>query len=231
MKNFIRKIIKKQINILFENSLEELNSGLTRDQKQIDMARRLMGDDSIIVLNKLDFGEELTFSEMEEARDKYLADYIFAKAKLNGKRKVVNPINLEDLEAIFNVKGNVLDGYMNILVNKFSNVEQISDLERSALLNIGGVDTPTNASNEIAKKYIIKMLLNLDVPQAGDNKWTRNDSIEAHKAYQIAMTDEEFRNIVEKVLQRSGKQNSRLYRKLKKLSIPPVPEKPLEEIN
>ncbi len=215
IRNIIRQKIRKQINILFENiSINEVDPNLTHDAKQMSMARKMMGDDSIIVLNKLQFGEKLTRSEQNEARDKYLGEYILAKAKLSGTRKLINPINTRDLEEIFDRDGHILDAYLKELVNVNSSVEQISDLERSALLNISDIDTPFNASDSIAKKYIIKMLVNLDIPQSGDNKWTTSDSIEANKAYQIALTDNEFRGILEKVLSQKGKKNTRLYRKL-----------------
>ena len=205
----------------------ELDHNLISDPKQISMAKKIMGDNSIIVLNKLQLGEELTLKEMEEARDKYLTDYIFTKAKLNKEKRILNPINLEDLEAIFDIGGYILNGYLTILVNKYSNVNQISTLERTFLLNTGGLDTPINANNNIAKKYIIKMLLNLDVPQGGDNKWTTEDSIEAIKAYQIALTDNEFRELLWKILSQKGKQNSKLYKKLEKNTLK-EPNKELE---
>jgi len=216
----IRKIIREQINTLFE-----INAGISSDTRQIAMARKLMGDDSIIVLNKLKFGEELSMAEESEARDKYFTDYIITKTRLGKSLKRINPINLYDLEALFERGGYVFNSYLSALVERYSNVEQISNLERNSLLNTGKLYTPENANDNIAKKYIIKMFVNLDVPQADDNKWTQDDSMEASKAYQIALSDGEFRNILEQVLYRKGMQNSRLYKKLKSISdeIPATP--------
>lgn len=217
MNNIIRKLIKEQIDEIFKSSLEELDANITRDPKQIAMARNIMGDDSIVVLNKLNFGEELSFDEQDEARENYLTDYIISKAKLSGEKRMTNPINVEDLESIFSKGGGLLDLYLNELINKFSNVEQISNLERESLLNTGSLDTAYNSSDNIAKKYIIKMLVNLDIPQAGDNKWTNSDSIEVLKAYQMALKDDDFKDALEKILWTKGKQNSKLYKKLRSI--------------
>lgn len=196
-------------------NVKENVADMFRDPRQIAMARKLMGDDSIIVLNKLDLGEELTFREEDEAREKYFTDYFLKKASLSKGKQKINPINTLDLEYLFEKGDVLLNQYLNILIEKYSNVEQVPPLERASLLNDKSKNIPFNSSNEIAKKYLIKMFLNINVPQAGDNKWTFEDCIEAQKAYQIAMTDDAFMDKLEKILAQKGKKNSNLYKKLK----------------
>lgn len=196
-------------------NVKENVADMFRDPRQIAMARKLMGDDSIIVLNKLDLGEELTFREEDEAREKYFTDYFLKKASLSKGKQKINPINTLDLEYLFEKGDVLLNQYLNILIEKYSNVEQVPPLERASLLNDKSKNIPFNSSNEIAKKYLIKMFLNINVPQVGDNKWTFEDCIEVKKAYQIAMTDDAFMDKLGKILEQKGKKNSNLYKKLK----------------
>jgi len=192
--------------------LNELNFGVIKEPQQISMARNIMGDNSIVVLNKIAFGEELSMDEMDEARDKYLADYIFAKANLSGKGRKENPINLGDLEAMFNAHEHILNKYLSMLIDRYSHVEQIPELERNSLLNTGDVDTPDNANDEIAKKYLIKAFSNITVPLAGENKWTTEYNREAIKAYRISLIDKDFAETLMEILKGTGRSNTHFYK-------------------
>lgn len=192
--------------------LNELNSSLISDPKQIAMARKLTGDNFIIILNKLNWGVELTLDEMDEAREKYLSDYIFEKAKLSKEKRKANPINLQDLEAMFDAPEHILNTYLSILINRYSHVEQIPELERKSLLNSDDLDTAENANDEIAKKYLIKVFSNITVPLAGDNKWTRDYSDEAVKAYRIAFGDNKFAEKLMDILKATGRGNTYFFK-------------------
>jgi hypothetical protein len=209
----LRKIVKDYIGSL----ISEIDASTLYGANQTELGKRIMGDNSIVIINKIKLGEKLTTEEMSEAREKYLNEYISAKVGSDNYQKKTNPINAQDLEAIFEKNEFVLDNYLKSLVNKYSNVEQISDLERASLLNLDMYQIPYGSNNNIAKKYIIKMLYNIDVPQKNDNKWIKNDSAEIWKAYNISMSDEKFRDDVMQILAKRGKHNSALYKKLKQL--------------
>lgn len=222
----MKKEIRKYIRVIIEGIIQEWDSNITTSSRYSDIAKKLMGDKSTIVLNKIRLGEELTLNEMDEARENYLDEYIKAKVAIDENYRKINPINIEDLEAVFERGGHIVDNYLRYLTNKYSNVEQISNTERASLLNFDWYDIPHNASEDIAKKYIVKMLSNIDVPQANDNKWTKDDSAETWKAYTISMSNEVFRDVVMQILAKRGKHNSSLYKRLKKLKeqIPNEPE-------
>ncbi|MFA5068173.1 MAG: hypothetical protein WC466_09120 [Candidatus Izemoplasmatales bacterium] len=218
MNRKIKIAIRQYINFLFENYIvKELDTSVVHSPKYSHISKKIMGDNSIVVLNKIRLGEELTIDEMEEARENYLNEYITAKIALDDVYKKANPINLMDLETIFEKGGYILNNYLKNIINKYSNVEQISGVERASLLNLKMYNIPYNANDNIAKKYIIKTMSNIEVPQAKENKWTQYDSAEISKAYNMSLSDQDFRKIIIDILSTRGKQSSNLYKKLKEI--------------
>jgi len=215
--NKIRRQIRNNIRMLLENGLFELDTQFFTSDKQQNMARKIFGDNYLTVMLKLKNNIQLSPEEEAEAKENFLGDYMKVKSRLSSDSSRTNKLTQGDLSAVFTSENpDVLNDFVNYLINTHSTVDTIGDLERFSLLNLHKIP---GASEDIAKKYLKKIFTSdVLVPEKGHNRWYQgDDSLEYLKAYHIAAQDDSFRDTIFNILKTKLHPPMKFLRKLEEL--------------